>query len=198
MRYLLMIYTDEYEIALSPEESGALLAEYGKFGEEMGRRGILQGGERLRPMADATTVRVRDGEVLTSDGPFAETKEQIGGYYLVDCKDLDEAIEVAAKIPAARDRHDRSEADLGDVTPDDESAAAEAFRQEWGRVVATLIRVTGDWDIAEEAAQDAFAWRWNIGRRDGVPRQPGAWLTTTARHRAIDRLRRAGRPAPPS
>jgi hypothetical protein len=63
---------------------------------------VLQGGERLRPTADATTVRVRDGEVLASDGPFAETKEQIGGYYVVDCKDLDEAVEVAAKIPGAR------------------------------------------------------------------------------------------------
>ena len=63
------------------------------FGEEMGTRGVLQGGERLRPTTDATTVRVRDGEVLTSDGPFAETKEQIGGFYIVDCKDLDEAIE---------------------------------------------------------------------------------------------------------
>jgi hypothetical protein len=63
---------------------------------------VLQGGARLRPRTDATTVRVRDDEVLTSDGPFAETKEVIGGYYLVDCKDLDEAIEVAAKIPGAR------------------------------------------------------------------------------------------------
>ena len=67
------------------------------------RRGVLQGGERLRPTTDATTVQVRDGKVLTADGPFAETKEQIGGFYLVDCKDLDEAIEVAAKIPGARD-----------------------------------------------------------------------------------------------
>ena len=68
----------------------------------MSERAVLQGGERLRPTSDATTVRVRDGEVITSDGPFAETKEQIGGYYVVDCKDLDEAIEVAAKIPGAR------------------------------------------------------------------------------------------------
>jgi hypothetical protein len=64
-------------------------------------RGVLTGGERLRPTTDATSVRVRDGEVLASDGPFAETKEQIGGFYLVDCKNLDEAIEVASKIPAA-------------------------------------------------------------------------------------------------
>jgi hypothetical protein len=77
------------------------MAKYGTFMEEMGERGVLLGGERLHPTSDATTVRVRDGEVLTADGPFAETKEQIGGFYLVDCKDLDEAIEVAAKIPGA-------------------------------------------------------------------------------------------------
>jgi hypothetical protein len=103
MRYMLMICTDESTIgALSPEEGSAMLAEYSKFGEEMGRRGVLQGGERLRPTTDATTVRVRDGKVLTADGPFAETKEQVGGYFVVDCKDLDEAIDVASKIPGAR------------------------------------------------------------------------------------------------
>ena len=102
MRYLLMICTDEKALeAASPQESQAMTAEYVKFGEEMGKRGALLGGERLRPTTEATTVQVRDGEVLTSDGPFAETKEQIGGYYMVDCKDLDEAIEVAAKIPGA-------------------------------------------------------------------------------------------------
>jgi hypothetical protein len=104
MRYLLMICTDENnDVALSPDEASARLAEYGVWVEEMGRRGLLQGGERLRPTTDATTVRVRDGETLTSDGPFAETKEQVGGYFLVDCKDLDEAIEVASKIPGARE-----------------------------------------------------------------------------------------------
>jgi hypothetical protein len=103
MRYLLMICNDESEeLAATPEELSAQTAAYVAFGEEMGRRGVLQGGERLRPRTDATTVRVLDDEVLTSDGPFAETKEQIGGYYVVDCKDLDEAIEVAAKIPGAR------------------------------------------------------------------------------------------------
>jgi hypothetical protein len=67
----------------------------------MGKRGVLQGGERLHPTTDATTVTVRDGKVLTADGPFAETKEQIGGYFVVDCKDLDEAIDVASQIPGA-------------------------------------------------------------------------------------------------
>jgi hypothetical protein len=103
MRYVLLICNDEsaYQ-AVSPEEEAATLAAYGAFAEEMGRRGVLRGGERLRPTTDATTVRVRDGQTLTSDGPFAETKEQMGGYFIVDCKDLDEAIEIAAKIPGAR------------------------------------------------------------------------------------------------
>ncbi|MEU7745612.1 sigma factor [Nonomuraea sp. NPDC049158] len=69
-------------------------------------------------------------------------------------------------------------------------AVAAAFRQEWGQVVATLIRMTGDWDLAEECAQDAFAAALERWPRDGVPRRPGAWLTTTARNRALDRLRR--------
>ncbi|MET8223385.1 RNA polymerase sigma factor [Streptomyces sp. NPDC005301] len=73
---------------------------------------------------------------------------------------------------------------------DVEEAVATAFREEWGQVVATLIRVTGDWDLAEECAQDAFAQALDRWRRDGVPRRPGAWLTTTARHRALDVLRR--------
>jgi hypothetical protein len=104
MRYLLMICTEEATVegAMSEAEATAHLAEYGEFMTKMGERGVLQGGARLQPVSDATTVRVRDGEVLTTDGPFAETKEQIGGYYMVDCKDLDEAIEVAAAIPGAR------------------------------------------------------------------------------------------------
>ena len=73
---------------------------------------------------------------------------------------------------------------------DVEEAVAAAFREEWGQVVATLIRVTGDWDLAEECAQDAFAAALERWPRDGVPRRPGAWLTTTAGNRALDRLRR--------
>ena len=103
MRYALLICTEEKAMAdATADEAQAMMTEYMAFGEAMGARGVLGGGERLHPTGDATTVRVRDGEVLTSDGPFAETKEQIGGFYLVDCKDLDEAIEIAAKIPGAR------------------------------------------------------------------------------------------------
>src|SRR5437764_2357968 len=104
MRYALLICTDETAMdAMSPAEAQASTAAYMAWGDEMAKRGVLGGGERLRPTTDATTVRVRDGEVLASDGPFAETKEQMGGFYLVDCKDLDEAIDVASKIPGARD-----------------------------------------------------------------------------------------------
>ena len=155
------------------------------------RRGIRLQGDRLQPISDATTVQVRNGEVLTSDGPFAETKEQIAGFYIVDCKDLDEAIEVAAKHPGRQVRHDRSEAVLGDVSRRRRGGGRRGVpASEWGRVVATLIRVTGDWDLAEECAQDAFARALERWPRDGVPRSPGAWLTTTARNRALDRLRR--------
>ena len=101
------------------------MAGYMAFGEEMGSQGVLEGGERLRPTTDATTVRVRDGEVLTSDGPFAETKEQIGGFYLVECADLDEAIEVASKIPGARHGSIEVRPIWEHVAPDVEAAVAE-------------------------------------------------------------------------
>ena len=103
MRYLLLINAEESAGATqSPEEAQAMLAEYGAWLQEAEKRGVLRGGERLRPTSDATTVRVRDGQTLTTDGPFTETKEQIGGYFVVDCTDLDEAIELASGIPAAR------------------------------------------------------------------------------------------------
>jgi hypothetical protein len=102
MRYLLMICTDESAMgAASPDEQTEMMSGYAAFGDEMTARGVLRSGERLHPTTSATTVQVRNGEVLTLDGPFAETKEQMGGYYVVECENLDEAIEVAAKIPGA-------------------------------------------------------------------------------------------------
>jgi hypothetical protein len=102
MRYALLICHEEKRQAeMTDDQAAAQMAAYQAFGDEMGARGVLLGGERLRPTTAATTVRVRDGEVLTSDGPFAETKEQMAGFYLVECKDLDEAIEVASRIPTA-------------------------------------------------------------------------------------------------
>jgi hypothetical protein len=103
MRYLLLIAGEESaRAAVSADEDAATLSEYGDWMKTMAERGVLQGGERLYPSTDATTVRVRNAEVLSTDGPFAETKEQLGGYFLIDCKDLDEAIEVAAGLPGAK------------------------------------------------------------------------------------------------
>ena len=103
MRYALLIYANEQEWAAQSEEQGqAQFDEYMAFTKDIVDRGLMNGGEALQPTSTATTVRVRNGETLTTDGPFAETKDQLGGFYLVDCKDLDEAIEVAAGIPDAR------------------------------------------------------------------------------------------------
>ncbi|HVW86678.1 MAG TPA: YciI family protein [Bryobacteraceae bacterium] len=103
MQYLMTIYTNEAADAqASPEEMNTVMGEYYAFTNEVKDRKAYIGGNALQPTATATTVRVRDGKTLTTDGPFAETKEQLGGYYLLDCKDLDEAIGFAAKIPGAR------------------------------------------------------------------------------------------------
>ncbi len=102
MRYLLLIAGDESVVNTANEGDEGMSPEYGEFVKSAAERGVLQGGERLRPTSDATTVKVREGEVLATDGPFAETKEQLAGYFLVDCKDLDEAIEVASLIPGAK------------------------------------------------------------------------------------------------
>ena len=103
MKYALLIYASEQDWAnQTEEESQAQVQEYMAFTKDIIDRGLMKGGEALQSTATATTVRVRDGETLTTDGPFAETKDQLGGFYLVDCKDLDEAIEVAARIPDVR------------------------------------------------------------------------------------------------
>jgi hypothetical protein len=103
MRYALLIYASEQDWAgQTEEESQAVNQEYMTFTKDIIDRGLMKGGEALQPTSTATSVRVRNGDTLTTDGPFAETKDQLGGFYLVDCKDLDEAIEVAARIPDVR------------------------------------------------------------------------------------------------
>ena len=103
MRYLLAIYVDESRLeGLSPEESKRVLEEYEALSREWAGGGVMVAGDGLDPSSTATTVRIRRGERLISDGPFAESKEQLGGFYVIDCDDLDEAIELAARIHAAR------------------------------------------------------------------------------------------------
>ena len=102
MQYLLMIYQRE-EGAPAVSEAGApSREEYERFNETYGARDLLRGGAELQPTSTATTVRVRDGNVLLTDGPFAETKEQLAGYYVIECETLDDAIEIAAAVPGAR------------------------------------------------------------------------------------------------
>ena len=101
MQYLLLIYEDEQRFAgLDSSAFKAELGEYHSFGREF--EGIIKGGNALQPTATAKTVRVRDGKQLVTDGPFAETKEQLGGYYLIEASNADEAIAAAARIPGAR------------------------------------------------------------------------------------------------
>jgi hypothetical protein len=103
MKYLALIHaSDEGWAALSEDERQAWYDEYRVFADEAGAAGKLLDGAELQPAATATTVRVRDDETLVTDGPYAEMREQIGGYFLFDCESFDEAVELAAKIPGAR------------------------------------------------------------------------------------------------
>jgi hypothetical protein len=104
MRYVMLIYSDEtIDAQRSPTENEANMAGYNEFTTEVRERGNFLNGDALQPTTTATTVRVNSGQVVATDGPFAETKEQLGGFYILECKDLDEAIELAAKIPAAKE-----------------------------------------------------------------------------------------------
>ncbi len=103
MQYLLLIYANEAVTDdRSPAEKGAFFGEYNEYTKAIKASGNFKAGDALLPVAKATTVRVRDGKNLVTDGPFAETREQLGGYYLVEAADLDEAIALAARIPSAR------------------------------------------------------------------------------------------------
>jgi hypothetical protein len=103
MQYLLLIYANETETAaMNPGARESMTAEYMEFTKSIIQGGQFKAGDRLKPTAAASTVRVRNGKVLTTDGPFAETREQLGGYYLVEAKNVDEAIAIAARIPGAK------------------------------------------------------------------------------------------------
>ncbi len=101
MRYMMLIYTKEKENGPTPEEGEQIKGAHWAVIQEATRKGVLMGAEPLAPTRTATTVRVQNGKSLITDGPFAETKEQLAGYYIIDCQNLDEAIEWAEKIPTA-------------------------------------------------------------------------------------------------
>ena len=103
MKYICLIYDEEKKAAaMTKAEGDAFMGEYFAFTEGIKKSGQYVGGEALQPVQSATTVRVRNGKMSTTDGPFAETKEQLGGFYLITANDLDEALQVASKIPSAR------------------------------------------------------------------------------------------------
>jgi hypothetical protein len=103
MQYLLLIYSNEAQIAaLDHASMSSLINDFRAFTESIIKGGQFKAGDRLRPTSSATTVRVRNGKTVTTDGPFAETREQLGGYFLIEAKDLDEAIAIAARIPSAK------------------------------------------------------------------------------------------------
>jgi hypothetical protein len=103
MKYLCLIYDEEKKLeAMSQDEGNAFMGEYFAFTDGIRKSGHYVAGEALQPIATATTVRIRNGKMSTTDGPFAETREQLGGFYLIEARDLNDAIQVAAKIPSAR------------------------------------------------------------------------------------------------
>jgi hypothetical protein len=102
MQYMCLIYDDEQVFQnMAEDERNKVFGEYGSFTESIRENGSYVAGDALQPTSTATTVRIRDGKTLVTDGPFAETKETLGGFYVLECKDLDEAIDWAAKIPGA-------------------------------------------------------------------------------------------------
>jgi hypothetical protein len=105
MQYMILIYGDEKnfaQLANNPEAQQQMYAAYRQYGADMRAAGVLRGGAELKPSGTATTVRVKNGKTVTTDGPFAETKEQLGGYYTIDVPNLDEAVKWAARCPAAQ------------------------------------------------------------------------------------------------
>ena len=177
MKYLMLVCVDRADGTTGdpgrPAGPAPAEIDVDTWVEEMDGSGVRLIGERIRPDSDATTVRVRDGEVLLTDGPYAETKERMAGFDIIECADLDEAIEVAAKHPMSPRRGDRVRPFWTRLSAADDAVAA-AYADEWGRIVATLIRLTGDWDLAEECAQDAFAaGARSAGRPTAYPTGPG-------------------------
>ena len=207
MLYMFLLHWNEENPSMTPEEA---IAAHFAFAKDAWAKGAYVASEAIGGTAVATTVRVRNGNIMITDGPYAEAKEVVGGFYLLDCKDLDEALDYAARIPDAKSAGvearpvmnvpgwdygptaDYARQGRGEhtriVTPS--GTAERVFHEESGRILAALNRACGDFDLAEEAMQEAFAVAVERWPRDGVPSNPGAWITTTARRKTIDRLRR--------
>ena len=199
MRYLLLIYLEPGYLSPGDEVARAMNEEYRSYSGWLSESGMLLGGEALQDVTTATSVSVRDQRRIVTDGPFAETKEHLAGLLPDRGRRPRRRHRRGRPDPGGTHRDGRGEADpgarLSGATPaaDARDAVAVAFREDYGRALATLIRVLGDFDLAEEAVADAYLVALERWPADGIPDNPGAWITTTARNRAIDRVRRARR-----
>ena len=207
MKYLCLIYDDEKKMAEHVEGRGdAFMGEYFAFTEDIKKSGHYVAGEALQPVHTATTVRIRNGKMSTTDGPFAETKEQLGGFYLIEAQGPERGACRSRAHSVGPHRQRRGAAGGGlqpavqsvqrSVTSADERArqAVDAvYRAESRRVLATLIRLLGDFDRAEEALHDAFAAADRAVAATACPptRAPG-W-SRPGRFKAIDAMRRRAR-----
>ena len=198
-QYLLSIYQPDGETP-PPEVLEQVMRDVGALIEDAKAAGVWVFNGGLHPPSTATVVRVQGGDVLITDGPFAEGKEHVGGFVIVKAPDLDAALEwgrqgcaLGLTRHACRSKSGRSR----ESRPTDAATCRlgspeieRVFREEYGRAVAVLVRHFGDIDLAEEAVQDAFAVAVQRWPSAGLPPSPAGWIITTARNRAIDRLRR--------
>ena len=179
-QYLLSVHMVEGEEAPSAEEMQQAYKDVDAFNAKLQAEGAWVFGGGLHPATTATVVRVQDGEMLTTDGPFAEAKEQLGGFWVIKAADLDAALEWAAKATAAcrrpvevRPFQDESEALSPAVTVGSVARSSRSSGRSPGRAVATLVRLFGDIDVAEEAVQEAFVIAVRAVARDRPAAQPG-------------------------
>ena len=149
-------------------------------------------GHALEPVDSAISVRARSGAVTVTDGPFAETREELAGSCLIDAADRQQAIQIAAGQVAQRLGEQDGTTSAAGVSPARQQIEA-IYRQHSRRVFATLVRLLGDFDLAEEALHDAFAVAIAKWPTEGMPRNPRAWLTSAGRFKGIDRIRRKAR-----
>ncbi len=185
-QYLMSVLHDSTDLASDDE-----MAAIDVFNEQLQAEGhwVFAGG--LASPTTATVVDGRHGEPVFTDGPYLESKEYLAGFWIIEAPHLD----VALRLAASGRRAATGGSSSGRSWANDRRRRRDrpGYREEWARVVATLARRFGDLDIAEEMTAEAFAIavaRWPV---DGVPPNPGAWLTTTAHRKAIDRLRREAR-----
>jgi len=191
--YLVLIYEREAEWENGgPELFGEMYAKHQEFGAK--HASSLRAATHCSRPRDSIRTDM-SGDATVTDGPFAETKEALAGYYLIEAADLDEALAIAKAVPApsAASRSAPSGPSTEPAVAVDAAVSAavdDAHRREWAFVLAATVRITADIDEAEECVQHAYATALTSWSHSGIPDRPGAWLTTVARRRAIDLGRR--------